>query len=67
MSGVEIVQAPAATLVLRIGKPAFHKRLLLQYDPHRIAFGPQLLVTPADNDQMVGILELSTREVLREV
>jgi hypothetical protein len=67
MIGVELVQVPAATLGLRIGKRSLHNGLLLRYGPHRIAFGPQLLVAPADNHQMAGILELSTREVLREV
>ncbi len=41
--------------------------LLLRFDPHWVAFGPALIVTEADIDQMVDILEQSIREVLREL
>jgi len=75
MIGVEFVQDPAtkrpfpaATKIgLRIGKRALHNGLLIRYDPHWVAFGPPLVVTTADIDQMVGILEQSIKEVLREV
>jgi adenosylmethionine-8-amino-7-oxononanoate aminotransferase len=52
---------------LRIGKRALANGLLLRFDPHWIAFGPPLIVTEQDIDAMVAILELSIREVLREV
>jgi adenosylmethionine-8-amino-7-oxononanoate aminotransferase len=75
MLGVELVQdpgtkrpfPPATQLGLRIGKRALANGLLLRFDPHWIAFGPPLIVTEADLDQMVAILEQSIREVLREV
>jgi L-2,4-diaminobutyrate transaminase len=54
-------------LGLRIGKQALANGLLIRYDPHWIAFGPPLIVTEADIDQMVAILEQSIREVLREL
>jgi adenosylmethionine-8-amino-7-oxononanoate aminotransferase len=75
MIGMELVQDPATKkpfppetrIGVRIGKQALRNGLLLRFDPHWIAFGPPLIVTEADIDQMVGILELSIREVLREV
>ena len=75
MIGMELVQDPAtkkpflpeAKIGVRIGKQALRNGLLLRFDPHWIAFGPPLIVTEADIDQMVGILELSIREVLREL
>ena len=75
MIGVEFVQDPATkrqfaagtNIGLRIGTRALHNGLLLRYDPHWIAFGPPLIVTTADIDQMVAILEQSIREVLREL
>jgi adenosylmethionine-8-amino-7-oxononanoate aminotransferase len=75
MIGVEFVQDPAtkrpfpaaAKIGLRIGKRALHNGLLLRYDPTWVAFGPPLIVTTGDIDRMVGILEQSIREVLREM
>ena len=59
--------APDVKLGLRIGKRAFANGLLIRYDPHWIAFGPPLIVTTEDIDQMVAILEQSIREVLRKL
>jgi adenosylmethionine-8-amino-7-oxononanoate aminotransferase len=75
MIGVELVEdpatkkpfAPEVKLGLRIGKQALANGLLLRYDPHWIAFGPPLIVTAEDIDQMVAILEQSIREVLRKL
>jgi 4-aminobutyrate aminotransferase-like enzyme len=75
MIGVEFVQDPVTkrqfpagtNIGLRIGKRALANGLLLRYDPHWIAFGPALIVTAADIDQMVAILEQSIREVVREL
>jgi adenosylmethionine-8-amino-7-oxononanoate aminotransferase len=75
MIGVEFVEDPATKrpfpadtkLGLRIGKQALRNGLLLRFDPNWIAFGPPLIVTETDIDQMVEILEVSTREVLREL
>jgi adenosylmethionine-8-amino-7-oxononanoate aminotransferase len=58
---------PGTNIGLRIGKRALHNGLLLRYDPHWIAFGPPLIVTAAEIDQMVAILEQSLREVVREM
>jgi len=75
MIGVELVEDPAAkkpfapgvNVGVRIGKQALRNGLLLRFDPHWVAFGPPLVVTESEIDQMVGILELSIREVLREL
>jgi adenosylmethionine-8-amino-7-oxononanoate aminotransferase len=73
--GVEFVKDPSTkeqfpkgvNIGLRIGKRALHNGLLLRFDPHWLAFGPPLIVTEQDIDQMVAILEQSIREVLREL
>jgi len=75
MIGVEFVQDPATkrrfpaanNIGLRIGKRALQNGLLLRYDPNWVAFGPPLIVTAAEIDQMVAILEQSVREVVREL
>ena len=67
MIDVEFVQDPATKIGLRIGKRALHNGLLIRYDPHWVAFGPPLVVTAADIDQMVDILEQSIKEVLRDI
>ena len=73
--GVEFVKDPATKapfppevkLGLRIGRQALRNGLLLRFDPHWLAFGPPLIVTESDIDQMVDILGKSIREVLREM
>ncbi|HWU38049.1 MAG TPA: aminotransferase class III-fold pyridoxal phosphate-dependent enzyme, partial [Candidatus Acidoferrum sp.] len=73
--GVEFVKDPVTKtpfppevkLGLRIGRQALRNGLLLRFDPHWLAFGPPLIVTESDIDQMVDILEKSIREVLREL
>lgn len=75
MIGVELVKDPATKtpfppelkVGVRIGKRAMRNGLLIRFDPHWIAFGPPLIVTEEDVDQMVAILEQSAREVLREL
>ena len=75
MIGVELVEDPATKkpfspevkIGLRIGKRALANGLLLRFDPHWIAFGPPLIVTEQDIDAMVAVLDLSIREVLREL
>jgi adenosylmethionine-8-amino-7-oxononanoate aminotransferase len=75
MIGVELVQDPVTKrpfppevkIGLRIGKQALRNGLLVRFDPHWIAFGPPLIVTEQDIDDMVDILERSIREVLREL
>ena len=75
MIGLEFVQDPATKrpfppevkFGLRVGKRAMQNGLLLRFDPHWIAFGPPLIVTEAEIDQMVAILEQSIREILAEL
>jgi adenosylmethionine-8-amino-7-oxononanoate aminotransferase len=75
MIGVEFVRDPATKAPfspdvkfgLRVGKRCLDHGLLLRFDPHWVAFGPALIVTEADIDTMVDILEQSIREVLREL
>jgi adenosylmethionine-8-amino-7-oxononanoate aminotransferase len=75
MIGVELVRdaatkapfPPDVKFGLRVGKRCLDHGLLLRFDPHWVAFGPALIVTEADVDQMVDILEQSVREVLREL
>jgi adenosylmethionine-8-amino-7-oxononanoate aminotransferase len=73
--GVELVEDPATRrrfrpgldVGLRIGRRALHHGLLLRYDPHWVAFGPPLIVTEPEIDQMVDRLEQSIRDVMREL
>jgi L-2,4-diaminobutyrate transaminase len=75
MIGVELVLNPASKAPfppgtdfgVRIGKACLQHGLLLRFDPHWIAFGPPLVVTEAEIDQMVAILEQSIRDVMREI
>jgi adenosylmethionine-8-amino-7-oxononanoate aminotransferase len=75
MIGLEFAQDPATKrpfppevkFGLRVGKRAMQHGLLLRFDPHWIAFGPPLIVTEAEIDQMVAILERSIREILAEL
>ena len=75
MIGVELVRDPTTKtpfppdvqIGVRIGKRALANGLLIRFDPHWIAFGPPLVVTDAEIDQMVAILEQSIREVLGEL
>jgi adenosylmethionine-8-amino-7-oxononanoate aminotransferase len=75
MIGIELVKdpatkaqfAPGVNIGVRIGKQGLRNGLLLRFDPHWIAFGPPLIVSEHDIDQMVDILEQTIREVLREI
>lgn len=75
MIGIELVQDPVTRepfpadkkFGVKVGQRCLHHGLLLRFDPHWIAFGPALVVTDADVDRMVAILEQSTREVLQEL
>jgi adenosylmethionine-8-amino-7-oxononanoate aminotransferase len=75
MIGVEFVQdsgarkwfPPEVKFGVEVGRRCLHHGLLLRFDPHWIAFGPALIVTEADIDQMVDILARSVREVLSEL
>jgi diaminobutyrate-2-oxoglutarate transaminase len=75
MIGVEFAQDPPSRrwfppdvkFGVKVGRRCLHHGLLLRFDPNWIAFGPALVITEADADRMVDILEHSVREVLREL
>src|SRR5947209_15589540 len=52
------------SLGVKIGKRALENGLLCRFDPHWIAFGPPLVVTAEQIDEMVAILDRSMGEVL---
>jgi adenosylmethionine-8-amino-7-oxononanoate aminotransferase len=54
-------------LGVKVGRRALEHGLLCRFDPHWIAFGPPLVVTAEQIDDMVAILELSLGEILSEV
>lgn len=47
-----------------IGRRALDNGLLTRFDPHWMAFGPPLVVTESDIDQILAILERSVGEVM---
>src|SRR5262249_55146288 len=49
---------------VKIGRRALENGLLCRFDPHWIAFGPSLVSTAAQIDEMVSILDKSMGEVL---
>jgi adenosylmethionine-8-amino-7-oxononanoate aminotransferase len=49
---------------LRIGKRALQNGLLCRFDPHWLAFGPPLVVTAEQVEEMVAVLDRSMQEVL---
>jgi adenosylmethionine-8-amino-7-oxononanoate aminotransferase len=57
----------ALALGVKVGRRALEHGLLCRFDPHWIAFGPPLIVTAEQIDEMVGILDRSLGEVLSEV
>ena len=57
----------ATRLGVRVGRRALEHGLLCRFDPHWIAFGPPLVVTAEQIDEMVAILDRSLGEVLSEV
>lgn len=52
---------------VRVGRRALEHGLLFRFDPHWIAFGPALVVTAEQIDEMLAILERSLGEVLNEI
>jgi adenosylmethionine-8-amino-7-oxononanoate aminotransferase len=51
---------------VRVGRRALQNGLLCRFDPHWIAFGPPLIATTEQIEEMVAILEQSLAEVLAE-
>jgi adenosylmethionine-8-amino-7-oxononanoate aminotransferase len=54
----------ALALGVKVGRRALENGLLCRFDPHWIAFGPPLVVTAGEIDEMVAILDRSLAEVL---
>jgi len=52
---------------VKVGRRALANGLLTRFDPHWIAFGPPLVSTAEDIDEMVAILDRSMGEVLAEI
>jgi adenosylmethionine-8-amino-7-oxononanoate aminotransferase len=52
---------------LRVGRRALDNGLLCRFDPHWLAFGPPLITTAEQIDEMVAILDRSLGEVLAEL
>ncbi|HEV3257693.1 MAG TPA: aspartate aminotransferase family protein [Gemmataceae bacterium] len=73
--GVEFVHDPATkepfpaevAFGVRVGRRALDNGLLCRFDPHWIAFGPALVTTPDQIDEMLAVLDRSVGEVLEEV
>jgi adenosylmethionine-8-amino-7-oxononanoate aminotransferase len=56
--------ADDTALGIRIGRRALSHGLLCRFDPHWIAFGPPLITTAEQIDEMVAILDRSIAETL---
>jgi adenosylmethionine-8-amino-7-oxononanoate aminotransferase len=73
--GVEFVKDPLTKekfpaeikFGLQVGKKALEKGLILRFDPDWIAFGPPLVTSDAELDQMMDIFTESVREVLEYI
>jgi adenosylmethionine-8-amino-7-oxononanoate aminotransferase len=68
--GFDIVADPATKrqfdppLGLKIGKRALANGLLTRFDPHWIAFGPPLIITESEIDEIIRLMDQSITEVL---
>ena len=59
---------PAETAFgVQVGRRALANGLLCRFDPHWIAFGPPLIVTAEQIDEMVAILDRSIGETLGDL
>src|SRR5262245_31869720 len=73
--GIEFVKNPATkerfpadlAFGVRVGRRALENGLLCRFDPHWLAFGPPLIVTPEQIDDMVAILDRSIGEALVQI
>jgi adenosylmethionine-8-amino-7-oxononanoate aminotransferase len=73
--GIEFVRNPATkepfpaqtAFGVRVGRRALENGLLCRFDPNWLAFGPPLISTAEQIDEMVAILDRSLGEVLAEV
>ena len=72
--GIELVRDPAtrepfpaeSAFGVKVGRRALENGLLCRFDPGWIAFGPPLVVTGGEVDEMVDILDRSIGEALEE-
>ena len=72
LQGVEFVQDPATKkpfpaeigFGVRVGRRALANGILCRFDPNWIAFGPPLVATAEQIDEMVELLDRSISEVL---
>jgi adenosylmethionine-8-amino-7-oxononanoate aminotransferase len=75
LQGVEFVRDPATkeafpaatAFGVRVGKRALANGLLCRFDPNWLAFGPPLVCTAEQIDEMVDILDRSIGEVVAEM
>jgi adenosylmethionine-8-amino-7-oxononanoate aminotransferase len=75
LQGIEFVRNPKTkepfpqdvAFGLRVGRRALDNGLLCRFDPHWLAFGPPLVVTSEQIDEMVELLDRSIGEVLSEM
>jgi adenosylmethionine-8-amino-7-oxononanoate aminotransferase len=73
--GIEFVRDPATkerfsaetAFGVRVGRQALDNGLLCRFDPHWLAFGPPLITTGEQIDEMVAILDRCIGEVLAEL
>src|SRR5215470_13316832 len=72
LQGIEFVRdvatkerfGPGQEIGVRIGKRALEHGLICRFDPHWIAFGPALISTAEQIDEMVAVLDRSMGEIL---
>jgi adenosylmethionine-8-amino-7-oxononanoate aminotransferase len=75
LQGVEFVQDPATkkpfpqdvAFGVRVGRRALANGLLCRFDPHWLAFGPPLVVTTEQLEEMLAVLDRSLGEALATV
>ena len=75
LQGVEFVQDPATKrpfppevgFGVRVGKRALANGLLCRFDPNWLAFGPPLVVTAEQLEEMLAVLDRSVGEALATV
>jgi adenosylmethionine-8-amino-7-oxononanoate aminotransferase len=75
LQGIEFVRdratkepfPPEIGFGVRVGRRALAHGLLCRFDPHWIAFGPALVVTAEQIDEMLALLDRSLGDVLEEV
>jgi adenosylmethionine-8-amino-7-oxononanoate aminotransferase len=75
LQGIEFVRDPKTkepfpkelAFGVRVGRRALANGLLCRFDPHWLAFGPPLVVTAEQIDEMVESLDTSISEVLSEM